>query len=83
MIIFYGILNKIIYKPIYKYITSNHIYILTFSNKLYILFLCKWLQIRQYLINKCINYNRLITSHCLKLVCRILSKLPLYLKYLR
>ena len=60
-----GIIDKMMEYD--EYITSDHIYIITFSSKLYILFLCKWLQIRQYLINKCINYNCLITSHCLKL----------------
>ena len=52
MIIFYGILNKIVYQPIDKDITSDHRYILTFSDQSYIFSLCERFQILQYLIHQ-------------------------------
>ena len=67
MVIFYSIFNKIIYQPVYKDITSNHRYILTFPNQFYILFLRERFQILQYFINKSVNYNFFIPSYCLKL----------------
>ena len=67
MIVFYSILNKIVYQPINKDITSNHRYIFIFSNKFYILFLCKRFQIFQYLVNEIIKDNFFIPSYSLKL----------------
>ena len=65
-IVFYSILNKIIYQSVNKDIASHHSYILTFSNKPYIFLHCKWFQIRQNLFYKCINHDFFITYHNLK-----------------
>ena len=67
MVIFYSILNKIIYQPVNKNVTSNHCYIFTFPDQFDILFLCKRFQICQHLINKSIHYNFIIPAYGLKL----------------
>ena len=67
MIIFDGILNQIVYKPVNKDITAYHSGILTFSNQLYILFHGKRLKVCQNLFNNSIQYNFIIPSYRLKL----------------